>query len=84
VNVKPAEAAIVVRHFLDQPTVHELAIVSPPGVRFEPAVATLRVEPSAVRFARAVNRRYNRRTKCGDYGFHPRNKRLAESRLGCR
>ncbi|MFM8633904.1 MAG: transposase [Planctomycetia bacterium] len=27
---------------------------------------------------RAVNRRYNRRTRCGDYGFHPRKKGLAE------
>ena len=29
-------------------------------------------------FVRAVNRRYNRRTRCGDYGFYPRKQGLAE------
>jgi uncharacterized membrane protein len=52
VNVKPgaaAEAAIVVKNFLDVPTVYELKLVCPPGVRVDPSVATLRVEAGAAR-----------------------------------
>jgi hypothetical protein len=52
VNVKPgaaAEATLVVRNFLDAPTVHEIKIIAPAGLRFEPAAVTLRVEPLGVR-----------------------------------
>jgi hypothetical protein len=52
VNVKPgeaADAAVVVRNFLDLPTVYEIKLVCPPGIRFDPSVATLRVEAGGVR-----------------------------------
>ncbi|MFM8705287.1 MAG: hypothetical protein ACKOHG_15745, partial [Planctomycetia bacterium] len=52
VNVKPgdsAEATVIVRTFLDVPTVYELKIVCPPGIRFDPSVATLRVEAGGSR-----------------------------------
>jgi glyoxylase-like metal-dependent hydrolase (beta-lactamase superfamily II) len=52
VNVQPGEAveaAVVVRNFLDVPTTYTITIVAPAGVQCEPAVATLRVEPGAVR-----------------------------------
>ena len=52
VNVKPgdtADAAIVVRNFLDVPTVYEITLVCPEGIRFDPSVATLRVEAGGAR-----------------------------------
>jgi hypothetical protein len=52
VSVKPgaaAEGAIVVKNFLDVPTVYELKLVCPPGLRVDPSVATLRVEAGAAR-----------------------------------
>ena len=52
VNVKPgaaAEATIVVKNFLDVPTVYELKLVCPPGLRVDPSVATVRVEAGAAR-----------------------------------
>jgi hypothetical protein len=52
VTVKPgdaAEAAVVVKNFLDVPTVYEIKLVCPPGIRIDPSVATLRVDAGAVR-----------------------------------
>ena len=51
-NVKPgesADAAIVVRNFLDVPMVYEIKLACPPGLRFDPSVATLRVEAGGLR-----------------------------------
>jgi hypothetical protein len=50
VNLKPgaaADAAIVVRNFLDVPTAYEIKLVCPLGIRVDPSVATLRVEAGA-------------------------------------
>ena len=52
VNVKPGDATdatIIVRNFLDVPTVYEIKLVCPTGIRFDPSVATLRVEAGAAR-----------------------------------
>jgi uncharacterized membrane protein len=52
VTVKPgdsADAAVVVRNFLDVPTVYEIKLVCPPGIRIDPSVATLRVEAGGFR-----------------------------------
>ena len=52
VNVKPgetADAAVVVKNFLDVPTVYEIKLVCPPGIRIDPSVATLRVEAGGFR-----------------------------------
>jgi glyoxylase-like metal-dependent hydrolase (beta-lactamase superfamily II) len=52
VNVKPAAAAaaeIFVKNFLDVPTIYEIKLVCPPGIRIDPSVATLRVEAGGTR-----------------------------------
>ena len=52
VNVKAggtAEAAVIVKNFLDVPTVYEVKLVCPPGIRLDPSVATLRVEAGGSR-----------------------------------
>jgi hypothetical protein len=38
-----------VKNFLDVPTVYEIKLVCPPGIRIDPSVATLRVDAGAVR-----------------------------------
>ena len=43
------EATIVVKNFLDVPTVYEIKLVCPPGIRIDPSVATLRVEAGGFR-----------------------------------
>ncbi|MFM9197432.1 MAG: hypothetical protein ACKOWG_17170, partial [Planctomycetia bacterium] len=43
------EATVIVRNFLDVPSIYELKIVCPPGIRFDPSVATLRVEAGGSR-----------------------------------
>ena len=39
-----AEAAIVVKNFLDVPTVYEIKLACPKGITVDPSVAVLRVE----------------------------------------
>jgi hypothetical protein len=52
VNVMPgdsADAAMIVRNFLDVPTVYEVKLACPPGIWIDPSVATLRVEAGGFR-----------------------------------
>jgi glyoxylase-like metal-dependent hydrolase (beta-lactamase superfamily II) len=52
VNVKAggtAEATVIVKNFLDVPTVYEVKLACPPGIRLDPSVATLRVEAGGSR-----------------------------------
>jgi hypothetical protein len=44
-----ADATLVVRNFLDVPSVFGIRIACPPGVRVDPAVATLRVPAGDVK-----------------------------------
>jgi glyoxylase-like metal-dependent hydrolase (beta-lactamase superfamily II) len=44
-----AEAVLIARNFLDVPTVYEVKLVCPAGIRVEPSVATLRVEAGGTR-----------------------------------
>jgi hypothetical protein len=38
-----------VKNFLDVPTVYEVRLIGPAGIRIDPSVATLRVEAGATR-----------------------------------
>lgn len=44
-----AEAAIVVKNFLDVPTVYEIKLACPKGITVDPSVAVLRVEAGEYR-----------------------------------
>ena len=43
------EAKLVARNHLDAATVYEIRLVCPPGVRVDPSVATLRVQPGEMK-----------------------------------